>query len=748
MADITQLLGGDFDAQKYRKADGYSNHIDPKIAAIEELKSAGFNPPMVLPIGKLVRMDAPDDKTGQKTGWAVYQEYVTDNAPIGVMTYGSWRGNPEKVTWCNKATHYMSDDERNQYNERIEAARISQEIALKERQDAAKEKAQEIWAKAPDLSDGHEYIVRKGIKAHGLKLNHDGDALVPIYNSDGELVSLQFIAKNGKKMFLSGGQIKGCFCTIQGDDTAVVCEGYATGYSIYAATGHTVYVAFNAGNLMPVTTMAVARHKSVIVGGDNDHQSDGNIGKSKAEAAALLNHCDLVLPPSKAGVTDFNDLDLDEVKELFAKKPQAKKPVTDKTACPIAPHGWLSDIEAYYNVTARAPQPLFATQTAIALASIILGRVFKTNKQNFASLYFLNVAKSSTGKEHVKTVIEDVLNVADMGHLVVGSGYTSAGAVFSTLLRLPRHVTIIDEFGRYLEAAKSQKNSSLQEANTQLMEAISRCHGIARPMSYSTMTLPKDKQNDLANRKILNPAITLMTMTTPSALFKSIDASSIADGFLNRFIIAVSDAERTLRDHKDHVDVPQKIIDWITAIEGRKTTNAESPEIKPDFIELTFTDAAMSEQRKFEQYCIDCANKWETMNMAEMSGRSAEMAMRLSLIVALTQNQLAEKIEKDHMAWACAYIKWHLENTLQTLKLSVSNNQHESDKKAILKAIRESADGITWAMMMKRPPFSQHKRKDLQDILTALQDAELITMETEERAGRGRPSVLYKSLED
>ncbi|MBK8121815.1 MAG: toprim domain-containing protein [Sulfuritalea sp.] len=77
---------------------------------------------------------------------------------------------------------------------------------------------------------------------------------MPIRDTAGELHSLQFIGASGTKRFLKGGRAAGLYFLI-GVVGKVVCiaEGYATGASIHAATGYAVAVAFNAGNLGPVT---------------------------------------------------------------------------------------------------------------------------------------------------------------------------------------------------------------------------------------------------------------------------------------------------------------------------------------------------------------------------------------------------------------------------------------------------------------------------------------------------------------
>jgi hypothetical protein len=110
------------------------------------------------------------------------------------------------------------------------------------------------------------------------------------------------------------------------------------------------------------------------------------------------------------------------------------------------------------------PVPIFAVQAALALGSVVCGRRYVTTQRNYSSLYFLNVAKSGTGKEEAKTTIERARR-RRRARLLGGSSYSSGNAVFSALLKKPQHLTIIDEFGKYLEAASTARDTSVRRAH-------------------------------------------------------------------------------------------------------------------------------------------------------------------------------------------------------------------------------------------------------------------------------------------
>ncbi|MCQ4110490.1 DUF927 domain-containing protein [Aeromonas sp. JL9] len=133
-----------------------------------------------------------------------------------------------------------------------------------------------------------------------------GSLVVPLWDEAGGLINVQLINTEGDKRYLPGGQKAGAFHRIDGGELVAVVEGYASGLSVQAATGATVYCAMDAGNLLAIAQIARRQHPEarLLLCGDNDEGTKGNPGKAKAEhAAATVGG--LVALPSVAG--DWND---------------------------------------------------------------------------------------------------------------------------------------------------------------------------------------------------------------------------------------------------------------------------------------------------------------------------------------------------------------------------------------------------------------------------------------------------------
>lgn len=269
--------------------------------------------------GRIHRYRVDGDKSGSKNGW--YVLYTDGDIPAGA--FGSWKTG-DSGTWCAKAENAMTPQEREALRRKWQDAKAARERELMQVHKEAAAKADKLWgialpaaAAGSNDADVHPYVLAKGVKPFGLRRLKTMLA-VPVRSGDGRLMSLQMIAADGSKRFLTGGELKGGYHAIgRPEGTLCVCEGFATGASIHEATGFAVAVAFTAGNLEAVAR--VLRDKfpalKIVVCADNDQVTEGNPGVSKAEGAAGHVGGMVSVPTFDAGElidgklpTDFNDL--------------------------------------------------------------------------------------------------------------------------------------------------------------------------------------------------------------------------------------------------------------------------------------------------------------------------------------------------------------------------------------------------------------------------------------------------------
>ncbi len=282
--------------------------MDCVTAFRDELQSV-FGPLEWMPQadGGIHRFRVPGDRPGSQNGW-----YVLFADGIASGCFGSWKAGSSH-TWSSREP--ANPLEAEQVRQRIEQARQQREAEQHQRQQQAADYAARLWRDARRADPGHPYLTAKGCRPYNLRQRGDV-LLVPLYHG-GELVNLQRIGADGQKRFLSGGRVKGCYSPlgiITAGQPLYLCEGFATGATLHAETGHPVACAMNAGNLLEAGRHLQRRHPEavLIVAGDDDRRTEGNPGKTAAIVAAAGLGCGLILPPWPADaplhLSDFDDL--------------------------------------------------------------------------------------------------------------------------------------------------------------------------------------------------------------------------------------------------------------------------------------------------------------------------------------------------------------------------------------------------------------------------------------------------------
>ena len=347
------------------------NHID---AFRDAIAAAGLTPPHdIIDDGKTHRFSS-NGNPHKKNGW--YRLHG-DDRPAGM--FGCW-ASEIKVTWTHdQPRKEFTPEERRAWAERKRQVEAERDAEIQEAAANAAKQAAEMWANAGE--GPHPYLDRKGINLVGARVQNDV-LLVPMKHSAKQLVGLQRIYPDGSKRFIKGTPKAGAYCTLgtpSRNGVIAIVEGYATGVSVYMATGHCTVVAFDCGNLEAVARKirAVLPEAIIVIGADDDAWTDGNPGMTAAAEAAIAINGLVAVPrwygerPEKA--TDFNDLHASEglnaVAECFHNADTPNQPPGRYTG-PVQPesdggtlqpdnagssHGFTSGPEAAVHDTAPGP---------------------------------------------------------------------------------------------------------------------------------------------------------------------------------------------------------------------------------------------------------------------------------------------------------------------------------------------------------------------------------------------------------
>ncbi len=327
---------------------------------ISEMQGNGLVVDFIDTSGELVRVPVSatasnrPDKTNERSGWYVYNQLDADF----VCLYGNWRTSLEqKFTSYN--TNEMTVAQKRDLQIKVEEAQLRREEAKKTKQDEVALYVKDKFAKAGEVKE-HKYLTDKRVENHGLRLTSTNNLMIPLHtiikSSDTGLLvsrirSLQYIFPDGSKKFASGGEVRGNIFLIGVEhhllptlETLVICEGYATGASIYEATGLPCAVVFSANFCLTATTrLRAITNSKFLLALDNDTSGVGE--KCANEVASAVSNC-IVRLPSVIG--DFNDLanakGKDQLKlELLESKFNIRQYAVRNLIESPAPIEWLVD---------------------------------------------------------------------------------------------------------------------------------------------------------------------------------------------------------------------------------------------------------------------------------------------------------------------------------------------------------------------------------------------------------------------
>jgi hypothetical protein len=226
---------------------------------------------------------------------------------------------------------------------RLAEAKALRDAALERQHQVASETVEKIWTGAQAALPDHPYLAKKGIGVHGARATGDGRLVVPLYDQDGTLATLQYIDHEGGKLYHPGGQTGGKFWMVGSLDepgTLFVAEGFATAATIHETTGRPVAVAYSASNLVPVTGILREMHSAtqdiVIVA---DHDQSG-VGQRYAEQASAKYGARMVMPPILGDANDYAQAGHDLAGLLMPPADDWLIPADDFCAQP-SPISWL-----------------------------------------------------------------------------------------------------------------------------------------------------------------------------------------------------------------------------------------------------------------------------------------------------------------------------------------------------------------------------------------------------------------------
>lgn len=716
------------------------NNLEPFRDAI---RSIGLIPPDVIEPGVMYRFPGKGKRNGNTAGWCRLH-------PDGLGgSFGDW-SQDFKGNWQAERSTQFTQAERAAFARHVQESRAQAEVEKIAKQSEAAAMADSIWRAAQPAGSDHAYLKHKGIQAHGAKV-HNGALVVPM-REGAALRSLQFIGADGLKRFLTDGKKKGCYFSIgnpKGAAALCICEGFATGASIHEANGWPVAVAFDVGNLEAVALAIRARlpELALIICADDDANTEGNPGVTKATAAAIAVCGKLAIPifgdnrPPKA--TDFNDMAAHCGKEAVERAiagaivpamPAHQSSETNGNAADCEGHDWpILDPQARYGLAGEivgAIEPNTESDSAAILIQTLLafgvyiGRgshVAVEGDQHHGNLFALLVGNTSKGRKgtswgRVRQVFERLLDwVKTVSGLSSGEG-------------LKWNVRDPVEGKDTADPGVSDKRLLVVESEfAQALRATAR--------NGSTLSATIREAWDSGNLRTLTKSDPIVASGAYVAIIGHITATELrgeltetdrGNGFANRFLFVCVKRSKVLPFGGDALDEAR-----MTDIVSRVQSAADAARRHGRAVGMTSAARTM-----WARVYPDLSEGLDGM-LGAVTGRAEAQCLRLALLYALLDEQT--QIDEQHLLAAIALWEYCQQSARFIFGGVIGNPQ--ADK--ILLALRAAGNqGLTRTAI--RDLFNRHQTAERIDAaLNLLKQRNLAYVE--ELLTVGRSAELWRA---
>ena len=451
-------------------------------------------------------------------------------------------------------------------------------------------------------------------------------------------------------------------------------------------------------------------------------------------------------------VDDFED-DEDDTEEPTREKPEVDWR-DEGDSVPkhlLSVPGALSAAVDHYNSTSTTYQPQFAVQTALALGSVVLARHWKSEADNFTSLYLVNLGATGSGKEFSRKFLTKCLEEAGLDSLMGPSKYASEAGIFSELAWKPRHVTVYDEFGRLLDSTRNNSNPNLRDAQTFLMSLFGILGESARPTAYSANGKTAQQIEAMRSMIVRRPAVTIIGLSTPETFFDALSQDDVANGFLNRLLVVNSRERARVEDPRPWRAIPKGLKDWINEfgstgdedfLAGESSVEVGEPET------VEFTAGARARLRVIAQEVIDLQEEYRAYRLDGMFSRSREIAMRIALIVALSRNK--QRIDEVSLNWAWDYALFYTMETVNNARRMMGATPIVRIADHLSSVIRSAGrKGLTTReMLRKSSEFDKMDRRNQEEVIYRLTTRHDIVAVKPKSDKGGRPTIRYVHQEN
>lgn len=315
------------------------------------------------------------------------------------------------------------------------------------------------------------------------------------------------------------------------------------------------------------------------------------------------------------------------------------------------PPGLVGEVAQYVLASATRPVPEVALVTAIATVAGIVGRNFNISNTGL-NQYLLLLAKTGSGKESVQSAVDrlfvEVQKTVPAADRFLGPAHFSSGpALVKQFQERPCFMSVLGEFGHRLKAMTHPRANGAEKTLMAAMLDIYAKSGWGQ-MLRSSVYSDKEKNTSIVHA----PALTLLGETEPDGFFANLDETTIASGFLPRFMVVEYKGDRPARNRNAWSAPPAELVTRVadlcaTVLSMEQNATCTVVQIDPAGLKLldVFDEFADEQIRGSNEVSRQLWN------------RAHLKALRLAALIAVGVNPYQATVTHEEAQWAIDMVK-------------------------------------------------------------------------------------------
>jgi len=208
------------------------------------------------------------------------------------------------------------------------------------------------------------------------------------------------------------------------------------------------------------------------------------------------------------------------------------------------PPGLVGELAQYIYSTSIRPVPEISLCAALGLVAGIVGRNFNTPKRSGLNLYIALLARTGRGKEAMAMGINQMTDavqasIPTVNEFIGPARFSSGPALIKALEDRPAFVSVLGEFGLFMQELRDPKNPTSKHLKGALLDIYGKSGTGGKVLS----SVYSDREKN--TRTIYSPALTLLGESTPEEFFAALDESQVVNGLVGRMVYVLYDGPRT-----------------------------------------------------------------------------------------------------------------------------------------------------------------------------------------------------------